>query len=424
MKRTYIFSIFLVAASAVGLSAADWPQYRGAQGDGRTADTISAPWLEAGPKVVWKAPTKNGFSSFAVAGGKAFTIVNREVDGGTKEVCLALDAATGKELWAAVIGAGKYDGGGDDGAKENRGGDGPRSTPTISDGKVYVFNPYLVLWCLDAETGKPVWSLDLIKEHAGRNIHWQSAASPVVEGNLIFVAGGGPGESLLAVDKNTGKVAWKTGDEKITHATPVVATIQGAKQVIFFMQSGLVSLAVEDGKELWRFPFRYNVSTASSPVVSGDIVYCSAGYGVGGGACKISKDGDRFVATQLYKVPGDGKIANHWSTPVCKDGYLYGMFSFKKYGDGPFKCVEIATGKVMWEQPGFGAGHAVLAGDKVVALSDDGRVVIIDPNPTAYKEVAQAKVLPGKCWTTPAVSNGRIYVRSTTEGVCLDVSGK
>ena len=141
---------------------------------------------------------------------------------------------------------------------------------------------------------------------------------------------------------------------------------------------------------------------------------------MGGGACKIAKNGDAFTATELYKIPGDKPIANHWSTPVAKDGYLYGMFSFKKYGVGPLKCVEVATGQVKWEQPGFGAGNVTLVGDKIIALSDKGELVTAEAAPGAYKEIARAKVLNGKCWSTPAFSDGRIYVRSTTEGACLE----
>jgi outer membrane protein assembly factor BamB len=359
-----------------------------------------------------------------VSDGKAYTQVNREINGAPREIVIALDANTGKELWLADVGSGKYDSGGDAGTSENRGGDGPRSTPTVNDGKVYVFNQFLVVYCLDAQTGKLLWSRDLLKDHGGRNIGWKNAASAVVDGDAVFVAGGGADQSILALNKNSGEVIWKAHDERITHATPVAATIQGERQVIFFLQKGLVSVAPKDGKILWRFPFRYNVSTAASAVVCGDIVYCSAGYGVGGGACKITKDGDQFTATELYKITGDRQIANHWSTPVFKDGYLYGMFSFKKYGVGPLKCVEVATGQVKWEKPGFGAGNVTLAGDKILALADTGDLVVAEAKPEAYKEVARTKAVAGKCWSAPALSNGRIYVRSTTEGACLDVSGK
>lgn len=418
-----LVSIAFVLPFAVS-QAADWPQYHGPNLNGISSETIKTPWPATGPKVVWKVPTKDGFSSFAIAGGKVFTQVVRDIENAPWEICVALDAATGKELWFTQLAAGRYDGAGNDGAKDNRGGDGPRSTPAVSNGMVYVFTPDLVLHGLDAKTGKKVWAKDLTKEFSARNIGWNNAASPVVDGNLVFVAGGGAGQSLLAFNKKTGEVAWKTLNEEITHSTPTVTTILGQRQVIFFVKSGLVSLATTDGKELWRFPFKFSTSSAISPVVSGDIVYCSAGYGVGGGACRIVKEGGQFVAKELWKTPGNNDVANHWSTPVCKDGYLYGMFSFKKYGSGPMKCVEIATGKIRWDQPGFGAGNVMLVGDKVLALADDGQVVIVATEPATYKELARFKAVDGKCWSTPAFSNGRIYVRSTTEGACLDVSGK
>jgi outer membrane protein assembly factor BamB len=421
-------TVSILFAAGAGLffpcavTATDWPAYRGPSGDGISSEKILLKWPSGGPKQLWKVETPRGFSSFTVSQGKALTVVQRTIEGAPREVCLALDANTGLEVWAANIGPAKYDGGGDDGAPDNRGGDGPRSTPTVNDGKVYLFTPFLVLHCLEAATGKTVWTKDVMREHQGRNIGWKSAMSPVVDGVLVFVGGGGPGQSLLGINKNSGQVVWKAQDESITHATPVAATIQGVRQVIFFVQSGLLAVDASNGAALWRFPFRYNVSTASSPVVAGDIVYCSAGYGVGGGACRIIKAGDKFSATELWKIPGDKQVANHWSTPVYKDGHLYGMFSFKKYASGPLKCVELATGKVKWEQAGFGAGQVILVDGHIVALTDNGEVAVVEATPDGYKEVSRAKVVQGKCWSTPSLSGGHLLVRSTKEGVCLDLS--
>jgi outer membrane protein assembly factor BamB len=428
-KMTFAFSSTLVAtlAAATLAQAADWPQYRGPNLDGSTSEKISTKWPAGGPKAVWKAPTTDGFSSFTVSGGQAFTLVLRDIEGTPQEVCIALDANTGKELWKAPLGTLKLGDGGQAGTKENGGGDGPRSTPTVSDGKVYVMSAKLVLSCFDAKTGKSVWQHDLLKDFAGRNISWQNAASPLVEGNLVLVAGGGAGQSILAFNKQTGAVAWKAHDEKITHSTPVAATIHGVRQVIFFCQSGLVSVDVKDGKALWKRPFKFAVSTAMTPIVAGDLVFCSAGYGVGGGAARITKDASGFKAEETWFVAGNAgpdAVANHWSTPVYKEGHLYGMFQFKEYGSGPLKCVELATGKVKWSKPGFGPGNVILLGDQVLALSDAGELVVAEATPGAYKEVSRAKVLAGKCWSTPVVSNGRIYVRSTKEAVCLDVSAK
>jgi len=421
MTTRLILATLITTAS---LQAADWPQYRGPQGDGSTTEKVAA-WPAAGPKVLWKVESPNGFSSFAVGGGKAFTVEGRELEGVKQEVLVARDAATGKELWTAPIGVANYGhDGGNSGTATNKGGDGPRSTPTLAGKNVVTLSATLALQAFDAATGKEQWKIDLIKAHAGRNITWQNAASPLLEGGLLYVAGGGAGESLLVVDPATGKVVTKAFDEKITHSTPTAATILGKRQVIFFLQSGLLAVEPKTLKELWRYNFPFKVSTAISPVVSGDIVYCSAGYGVGGGAVKLTSAAGKFEAKEIYRIPGDKQIANHWSTPVAVKGDLYGMFQFKAYGAGPVKAVDAATGNVKWEREGFGPGNVVLAGDKIVALSDAGELVLFEPKPDAYKEVARAKILDGKCWTTPVVADGKIFARSTKEAVCLDASGK
>lgn len=411
------FALFLSCLALVPLvRAGDWPQYRGPALDGISTEKADVAWGAAGPKTVWKIDAVGGFSSFAVAGGTCFTIVSRN----GREVCIALDAKSGKERWATDVDEAKYQGGGDDGAPGNKGGDGPRSTPTVAGGTVFVYTQGLNLHALDAASGKKLWSHEVVKEFAGKNIQWKNASSPVVDGDLVIVGGGGAGQSMLAFKRKDGVLAWKTGDETITHSMPVVATIHGVRQAIFFMKSGLVAVSVKDGAALWKFPFPFNVSTAIMPVVADDIVYCSAGYGVGGGACKVSKEGAAFRATELWRTPGDKIVANHWSTPICKDGHLYGMFSFKKYAVGPLKCVELATGRVVWEQPGFGAGNVTMVDGKLLALADNGQLAVVEATPAGYKEICRAQVVTGKCWSTPAFSDGKIYIRSTKEGVCLE----
>ena len=426
MNRLALTSFTLLAVVATTL-AADWPQYRGPKTDGTSPEKIAKSWPGAGPKELWKVPSTGGFSSFVVAGGKAFTLELRSVDSAEQETLVARDAITGKELWQQALGAMKTDrpnDGANSGAGDNKGGDGPRATPAVDGSFVYTTSAKLTVTCFESASGNVVWRHDLLKEFTGRNISWMNAASPVIEGDLLIVAGGGPDQSLLAFNKKDGAVVWKAFDEKMTHATPVVATIHGTRQVIFFLQSGLLAVEPKTGKELWRHPFPYKVSTAASPVVAGDIVYCSAGYDVGAGAAKITKDGDKFTATELYRFAGNKPLANHWSTPVLKDGHLYGMFQFKEYGSGPLKCVEVATGKVKWEQAGFGPGHVILVDGHVLVLSDAGDLVLVKAVTDSYQEVARAHVLAGKCWTTPVVSNGHVYARSTKEAVCLDLNPK
>ena len=408
--KNLFLTIVLISASP--LLAADWTQYRGPAHDGSSPEKISKQWPKEGPRVIWKAPLGDSFGSFAVAGGRAFCFIQRPADGQDKEVAIALDANSGKELWSVPLGEPTYD---------NQGGDGPRSTPTVDGNFVYFLGANLKLSCLDTATGKIKWQHDLVKEFGGKVIRWENAASPVLDGNFIFVNAGGAGQAFLAFNKSDGKVVWKSGDETPTHASPTPATILGVRQIIFFAHSGLVSLEAASGKELWRHPFPFKISTASSPIVHNDVVYCSAGYGVGAGACRISKSGNNFKATELWRREGD--LMNHWTTPVCKDGYLYGIYGFKDFGKAPLKCVEIATGKEVWSQPGFGSGGGtILVGDSVLVQSDRGPLILIEATPKGYHELARAQIYAGKCWTMPVVSNGKIFARNTKEGFCLDVS--
>jgi len=405
----------------IQLSAGDWPQYRGPNHNGTSPEKILKSWPADGPRELWKVPLTDGFSAISIADGKAFTLVTRSVEGADQEVCVAMNAETGKELWAMPLGIAKYDGGGDSGVPGNGGGDGPRSTPAYDEGKVYTYSSKMVLTCFNAADGKVLWSSDLIKDHGGRNIHWESAASPLVEDGLVFIACGGKGESLLAFDKQDGHVVWQGEDDGMTQSTPIATTILGERQVIFFTQTGLVSVVPKSGKILWRYAFPYKTATAISPVVSGDIVYCSSSYGVGASACKIAKTGDGFSATQLWFKPFKD-INNHWSTPVCADGYLYGLFGQAKYGKAPLECVELATGDVKWSKDGFGPGGCTLVDGHILILSDAGDLVLVKVDKDEYKEVTRAHVLAGKCWNPASLSNGRIYARSTKEGVCLDLA--
>jgi outer membrane protein assembly factor BamB len=409
-----------VAISVASLNAADWPQYRGPNANGVTDEKIQVTWPAGGPKQVWKAPMNAGFSTFAVAGGKAYTLVTREIDGVKNETCVALDADSGKELWAAPLGYTKLDGGGDTGAPNNKGGDGPRSTPTVDGNRVYALSAGLVLSCLDAQNGKTIWKKELIKEYGAKSITWQNAASPLLEGNLIFVCAGGSGQSLLCFHKTTGALVWKGQSDAMTHVTPVAATILGHRQVIFFTQSGLVSVVPGTGDVLWRYSFPYRTSTAASPVVGGDIVFCSAGYGVGAGAVKITKSGDKFQATEIWRK--SNQLINHWSSSVYHNGHVYGLFGFKQWEKVPLQCVDIATGEVKWSKDGFGQGGTILADGHLVTLAENGDLVVAEATPKAYTETARTKAVTGKCWNNVALANGRIYARSTKEGVCLDVS--
>ena len=412
----YVVTMVVLAAFSVQLNAADWTQFRGPNSAGISSESgLNFDGL-ARAKAVWTTPMTNGFSSITTNGDTVYTLIS---DGGN-EHCIAVNAATGEQLWKSVaLGSSDYgNGGGNAGARGNNGGDGPRSTPTISNGKVYALTAELILSCLDASTGKVAWQRNLVQKNGGRLPKWKNAASPIIEGDSIFVNCGSAKGAFLAINKNNGEVIWSVGSDEMTHSSPVLATIHNVRQVIFFAKSGLVSCDVNSGKVLWKQAFKFNVSTAMSPIVDGDVVYCSAGYGVGSGAFRVSPSGNGFNVENLWFKVGN-TLANHWSTPIVKDGHLFGLFGFKKYAECPLMCVNIRTGEVKWEKKGFGPGGVTLSGDTLVVLGDEGQLVAVKATTAGYQEVGRVDLLDGKAWGTPTISNGRVFARTTKEGLCL-----
>jgi outer membrane protein assembly factor BamB len=408
------------ACAALGVPAAalasDWTHIMGPSINRKSAEAAPA-WDGKAPRKVWEIPAEGGFSSFVTGDGKAYTVV--AADG--RETVIAVDRQTGKKLWETKLAARThYDRGGDRGVPGNDGGDGPRATPVFAGGQVFVFGAEFDLYALKSATGEVVWKKDLLKDFGGRQIDWSNAATPLVLRDRVIVAGGGANQSHLAFRTDTGAVLWKSGSYRATHSTPIVTTIHGKEQVLFMTDRGVVSRDPADGKELWLYPFPFSTSVAASPVVWNDIVNCTAGYGVGGGACQVTLKDGKWEVTELWRSPGNRETASHWSTAVALDGYLYGCYGHNQLGGGPLKCIDIRTGKVMWQKPGFGHGQVILTRDnKIIAVSDAGVLAFIDPSPDAYKEIARSDVLDGKVWSSPALSDGQLFLRSTTEGVCL-----
>ena len=231
----------LIIGAASFADAADWPHWLGPKRNGSSPETgLHTTWPSTGPKVLWEATGGDGYSSVAVAGGRAITLVQK----GGKEIVLALDSAKGTELWETPLAA----------AYKNMYGNGPRSTPTIEGDSVYVTGVTGALACLGAKDGKIVWQHDLLKDFGAKNITWGLAASPTIEGDLVLAVPGGKGAGVAAFDKKTGKLVWKLGDDKAGYATPIGITIGGQRQLIFFTAPGLLAVSPA-GKELWRVPW-------------------------------------------------------------------------------------------------------------------------------------------------------------------------
>jgi len=412
------WTMFVLVAAA-GTCVADWPQYRGANHDGQYHAAIRSDWESSPPVEVWRVPLDPGLSSSVVAGGRVFTQVRRSVADQAAELCVALDAATGLELWATSLGPAQYPNGG------VGSDDGPRSTPAVVGDAVFILTSYLKLWCLDAGTGRERWSHDLRAEYGAVVIPWQNAASAIVEGDRVIVNGNAPGQCMLAFHTADGSLAWKGENDGMTQATPVMATIAGTRQVIFFAQTGLVGVSPDTGDVLWRHRLNYNgTSVAASPVVAGDRIYASRAYPAslsaaraGATVIQLRQEQGAWSAEQVWYRTN--QLMNHWCTPVILGEHIYGHFGQSTL---TFKCIELATGTEKWSEPGFGYGSVLVADDDLLVVSESGELVVVASNPESYTERARFRALDGKCWNAPAISDGRIYLRSTLEAVCLDVA--
>lgn len=395
---------FGTATSVEAQSSVDWPSYRGPQGTGvATATGLLKAWPEGGPKVLWRVRLGSGYSGVSVAAGRLYTLFGD----GTNELALALDAATGKELWRARI----------DDERPDGMGSGPRSTPTVDGELVFVLGARGKLEALESATGKSRWRVDLVAAHGARVPQWGVSTSPVVEGDLLLInAGGANGKSLLGLDKKTGKVVWASESDVAGYSVPLVVDLAGARQAIFFAGTSLISVSPKDGKTFWSVPWEtsYDVNAAMPVAIEPDKIFISSSYDKGAQLLRVTSQGGRPAAESVWK----SKIMkNHFNSSVYYGGYLYG------FDDATLKCVEPSTATERWKQRGFGKGSLLIADGHLWVLSDKGELALIEATPSEYREKARAKVLDGKTWTVPTLAGKRLYLRTESELIALDVAG-
>ncbi len=457
--RKSLALVLCAVALAFPLMAEDWPQWRGPARNDRSSETgLKKSFPEEGPAIAWKISNAGvGYSGPSILKGKVYltgaTIeVAKEAEadksekkdepkakgrrGGTSQKhvdeAFCLDEATGKELWRVKVGA-EYE---DNGSDSNWGG-GPRSNPTITaDGYLYMLGLRGDIRCLKATDGALVWSKNYEKDLGGKLMSgWGFSESPLVDGDRIVCVPGGPKGSLASLNRLTGEVLWRTTDLKdaAAYSSVVKAKLAGVEQYVVLTAGGVVGVAPETGKLLWKYDAggRYKVATIPTPVIAGeDLVYATAGYGAGCDLIRISGDS---TLQKAEKVFSNSNVVNHHGGVIFQEGFIYG------HGDGKgWVCQDLTDpeGKIKWSAPRNKApekGSVTFADGALYCYGEEsGTLVVVEASSGEYKELGRFKVggqskirrPSGKFWTHPVIANGKLYLRDQDLLFCYDIAGK
>ena len=380
-----------------------WTDFRGPKRDGEYRELpLLADWPQAGLKPVWKQPVGGGYASFVVARGRAFTIEQR----GAREVVAAYDVPTGRELWANAWSA-EF--------RESMGGDGPRATPTWSDGRVFALGATGELRALEDSSGTVVWRTNILDDSNASNLDWGMAAAPlVVDDTVIVLPGGANGRSIVGYDRATGKRVWSALGDKQAYCSPMLVTLNGVRQLLVVSATRIMGVVPGDGKVLWEYPFAtFNGINAAQPLVVGDNrVFVSASYGAGAAMIEVSGGSDRFAVREVWR---NTRMKNRFSGSVLRDGVIYGL------DEGILAAIDAETGELKWKGGRYGYGQVVLAGDNLIVLTEDGDLALVRAMPDRHQEIVRFPVLEGKTWNVPALAEGYLLVRNLAEMAAFDL---
>ena len=362
---------------------------------------LGTDWTKQPPKLLWRQPIGLGWGSFAVVGNYALTQEQRA----QSELTVCYDVLTGKPLWEHAHDSVRF--------VEWQGGDGPRSTPTIDGGRVFVMGATGLLDCLDGKNGQPIWSHDVIAETQSKNISFGKSCSPLVTDDLVIVTGGGGGPSLIAYHKSDGSQAWIAGDKTSAYASPVVATLGGVKQILTINGGSAAGFALADGKQLWLYDWPGQMPKVPQPVpLDANRVLLTTGYGIGAVALRIDGSGGAQTATAIWS---SRYLKPKLSNVVIRDHYAYGL------DDAILTCLDVNTGKRQWRGDNYGFGQVLLVDDKILIQAETGEVVLVQADPTKAIELTRFSAIEGKTWNNPALSGRRLLVRNDHEAACYEL---
>jgi outer membrane protein assembly factor BamB len=382
-----------------------WTNFRGPRRDGKYDESsVSTNWPANGLPVVWKQPIGLGHSSFAVADGKAFTIEQRR----NQEVVAAYDLNNGRELWTQKWNAEFSD----------STGNGPRATPTWDQGRIYALGATGELRCLDANTGSVVWGKNILSDNQGSNLPWGMTASPlVVDDKVIVLPGGTSGKSVVAYNKMTGAPVWKVLNDTQAYVSPMLVELGGRRQIVVVSSSRVVGLVPEDGSLLWSHPWDTNggINVSQPIVVDRNRLFISSGYGKGAALIELKPTGNTFTASTIWE---NINMKNKFNSSVLHNGHIYGL------DEGILSCLDVNTGERKWKDGRYGYGQVLLAGGHLIITTEEGEIALVKASPSGYTEVARFPALQGQTWNYPALANGRLLVRNSSQMAAYDISGR
>ncbi len=427
MKSSFFTSLGLAAFFfALPALAADWPQWQGPDRTNISHETgLLKEWPKDGPPLLWKnKQLGGGYSAPSIAKGRIYGMSFR----GGDEVVWSLSESDGKEQWSTVIdpapsGKGKVKFG-------PQGKEGPKCTPTVDGEFVYALGVLGELVCLKTSDGQEVWHKNFITDFGGHFMKdWGYCESPLVDGDKLICTPGGGEATIVALDKRTGDVIWKSQVSKgngAGYASPIMIEAAGHKQYVDFLEGGLVGIDAKDGKVLWQSSkAANNVANCATPIFADDSVFASSAYGGNGALVKLSKDGSGVKAETVYS---NRNLKNHHGGVILDDGYLYGASGGNEGGN--LVCIDFKTGEVKWTERSSDRapkGGITMADGMLYYRHEKGTMTLVKPSPKEYIEVSRFDP-PDRshaaAWTHPVVANGRLYLRDQDVLLCYDVKQK
>ena len=401
--------LFFSLSSAALAQTSDWTQWGGPNGNFKIeAKGLATSWPETGPRRLWSRDLGDGYSSITVEKGTLYTMYRR----GEQDVVIAMSAANGKTLWEYAYDAPFTK----DYVLEQ--GPGPRATPIIAGDLLFTVGASSKFHGLDKKTGKVKWSYDLYNDLKGYHRARGYTITPVAYKNTLIVPVGAAGGSIMAFNQIDGSIVWKKHDFKLSYASPILIKVDGQDQLVAFMHEGPLGIDPNNGDLLWSHPFKNSQSVNASTPVWGDgnLLFCSSAYDGGSLVLKLTRSGDKTTAQEVWSHK---LMRMHFSNVIRLGDTIYGTSG--DFGPTPLTALDVKTGQVLWRDRNLAKAELLYAGDRFIALDEDGQLIMATPTPTGLKMLAKFDLLEHNAWTPPTLVGTTLYIRDRKTIMALDL---